>query len=209
MQQGLLSQASVLSVGSTDTSISLTKRGYDLQKALFCTVIGPPPAVDEKGNPLNLDAPPPSDVAYDCEEDLFRQTVLKSQTCASCHMLMNPLAFGINNFDQFGKLRANEPGKPQCKITGGGELYLPDGGGYKKVANFMGPKQLADMAINNGLAEECMAKRILEYNAERSLTTLDRSAILKLKQRNAKAAGFKDFLVEFLLSPEFNNRLEK
>jgi hypothetical protein len=67
-------------------------------------------------------------------------------------------------------------------------------------------KQLITLAAESGKLEECMSQRMLQFNSGRALTTSDKNSILKAKSMNSKAVGFKDFLIQFVQSPEFRNR---
>ena len=93
----MLSQASVLTVSSYPTRTSPVIRG----KYVLQNILGTPPP------------PPPADVpaldesagggARSLREQLERHR--SNPTCASCHRNMDPLGFGLENYDAIGRWR--------------------------------------------------------------------------------------------------------
>lgn len=205
-RQGLLSHGSFLTVGSKFGDTSISRRGYNIQKAIFCGKIGKPPPVDENGIPISIDAPPVSDIQYNCKEELFRNTVLTRKSCSTCHSLMDYAAFGLENYNGDGSFRSTENGKPNCVIKGRGEAYVMTNSGLTKVGDFSGPKGLADLALQSGYAEKCMAKRLLEFSLGKNLNFSDEELINKVYFLNKKSTDFKSFLKTYLLSAEFSSR---
>ena len=94
---GLLGQAGVLTVSSYATRTSVVIRGkYILQE-----ILGTPPA------PPPPDVPPLDEAAVGTSLSL-RQQMEKHRAnavCASCHSKMDPLGFGLENYDAVGKWR--------------------------------------------------------------------------------------------------------
>jgi hypothetical protein len=102
-RRGLLGQASILTVTSYPNRTSPVLRG----KWVLENILGAPPP------------PPPPDVP-DIEENhpgeeprsLRARLELhrRNPTCASCHRVMDPLGFALENFDGLGQWREKEPG---------------------------------------------------------------------------------------------------
>jgi hypothetical protein len=109
---GLLTQASVLTVTSNPTRTSPVKRG----KWVLEQVLGAAPP------------PPPPDVP-DLSEDkkvingaTMRQRMVQHREdpgCASCHARMDPIGFGLENYDAIGAWRTKEGRFP---VDASGEL---------------------------------------------------------------------------------------
>ena len=83
----------------------------------------PPPNVPE------LEEKHEGDLAKTLRERLERHR--QNPTCASCHNQIDPIGFGLENYDLLGRWRTGEAGKP---IDARGEL--PDG------TRFDGPQEL-------------------------------------------------------------------
>ena len=154
---GLLTQASVLAATSNPTRTSPVKRG----KWILENILGAPPA------------PPPSGVEALKEGKeqgasiTLRQKMARHRTdpaCASCHRRMDPLGFGLENFDAVGGWRSLEDGQP---IDSAGRL--PGG------RTFQGPAQLkaALLSRRNAFAR-CLTEKLLTYALGRGLERADR-----------------------------------
>src|SRR5207248_9570257 len=97
---GVLTQASVLTVSSYATRTSPILRGKWILENLLNS---PPP-------------PPPPNVPILDEEAIGASASMREQlekhrsnaTCASCHARMDPLGFGLENFDGIGAWRTQD-----------------------------------------------------------------------------------------------------
>jgi len=104
-RRGLLGQGSILTVTSYPNRTSPVLRG----KWILENILGTPPP-----------APPPNVPALKETTEggkMLPVRVLMEQhrqnpTCASCHKLLDPLGFSLENFDGIGQWRSKEPGGP-------------------------------------------------------------------------------------------------
>src|SRR5258705_559481 len=105
-RKGLLGQASILTVTSYATRTAPTIRG----RWLLENILGVPPP-----------PPPPNVPSLDIKKgDDGKPLTMRQQmeahranpACASCHKVMDPLGFALENFDATGKWRANDGGNP-------------------------------------------------------------------------------------------------
>ena len=111
---GLLGQGSILTVTSYADRTSPVLRG----KWLLDNILGTPPP------------PPPPDVEGLKDTEKGKPATMrermeqhrKNPTCASCHSLMDPLGFSLENFDPLGRWRATTDGAPIDATAA-----LPDG----------------------------------------------------------------------------------
>ncbi len=126
---GLLRQGSILAVTSYATRTSPVIRGkWILDNILGTPPPPPPPAVpalkETTGSTKNLP---------------MRERIAQHRAnpvCASCHKVMDPLGFGLENFDAVGRFRTAEAGAP---IDASGTL--PDG------TTFEGPAALQKVLL--------------------------------------------------------------
>src|SRR5262249_27670748 len=130
-RRGLLGQGSLLTLTSYPTRTSVVLRG----KWMLDNILGTPPP------------PPPPNVptlkerADDGNLLSVRQQMEKhraSPVCASCHARMDPLGFGLENFDAIGHWRTTE-GRDNTAIDSSG--VLPDG------TKFQGPVELRKILV--------------------------------------------------------------
>jgi hypothetical protein len=162
---GLVTQASILTVTSNPTRTSPVKRG----KWILENILGTPPP------------PPPPGVQQLSEaKDVVLSGSLRQRMelhrsdsgCASCHQRMDPLGFGLENFDAVGAWRDRDGSFP---VDASGTL--PDG------RTFDGPRGLR--AILKARARDfrcCLAEKMLTYALGRGLESYDRPAIDRIRE---------------------------
>jgi hypothetical protein len=157
---GVITHASVLTLTSNPTRTSPVKRG----KWILENILGTPPP------------PPPPDVPnlQDDEHAVANGSLRhrmevhrKNPVCASCHQRMDPLGFGLENFDGVGRWRTAD-GK--FKIDPAGEL--PDG------AHFAGPEELRRVLLGKAdLFRRCLAEKMLTFALGRGPEYYDKCAV--------------------------------
>lgn len=98
-RRGLLGHASVLGVNAHPTSSSATRRGKFIRGTLLCQFIPPPPADVDTSIPEASNAPTLRDRLQVHQED---------PTCASCHIPLDSVGLGLENFDGIGRWRSRE-----------------------------------------------------------------------------------------------------
>jgi hypothetical protein len=186
---GLFGQASILAITSYPSRTSVVIRG----KYILQNILGTPPP------------PPPPDVPA-LEEDAvgtaasLRQQMEKHRAnavCASCHSKMDPLGFGLENFDAIGKWRSKD-GKFPVDASG----TLPDG------RTFNGPSELrrALLAQMPDFAQN-VGQKMLIYALGRGLSRYDKSVVREITGKLA-ASGypFQSIIFEIADSLPFQQR---
>jgi mono/diheme cytochrome c family protein len=102
-RRGLLGQGSILTVTSYPNRTSPVLRGkYILENILGTPPSPPPPNVPD----LTENAPGEEPKSLRARMELHRG----NPTCASCHRVMDPLGFALENFDGIGEYRVKEQG---------------------------------------------------------------------------------------------------
>jgi hypothetical protein len=186
---GLLSQASVLTVSSYPTRTSVVIRG----KYILNNILNSPPP------------PPPPDVPALDEKATGSSASLRQQmekhradpTCAACHNKMDPLGFGLENYDGIGKWRAKD-GKFDVDATG----VLPNG------TKFAGPAEMR-AAFKSQLPQfaRCMVEKMLTYSLGRGIGTGDRRTVDQITTKWAAADyPFQQLIFETVQSLPFQSR---
>ncbi len=156
---GILGQASVLTVSSYPTRTSVVLRG----KYILQNILGSPPP------PPPPDVPPLDESAVGTSMSL-RQQMEKHRAdpaCAVCHNKMDPLGFGLENYDGIGKWRAMD-GKFPVDASG----TLPNG------KTFATPGEMRAL-LTSQLPEfaRTMAEKMLIYSLGRGLGSYDRATV--------------------------------
>ncbi|HXE53672.1 MAG TPA: DUF1592 domain-containing protein [Tepidisphaeraceae bacterium] len=126
---GVVSMAAVLTATSYPLRTSPVLRGRWVLEQLLGERIPPPPPTSGQ---LPADDRQPDGLS-------FRQRLERHRSdpqCASCHSRMDPIGFGLENFDAIGRFRTTEAGSP---VDASG--ILPDG------TRFEGPQQLKQVLL--------------------------------------------------------------
>lgn len=162
---GVLSHGSVLTNGSKLGNTSPTLRGLYVQNRLLCRDVGaPPPGV-------NADAPPQASDGSPCKAPRFA-THATSPTCAGCHQFMDPVGFGLEQFDSGGAMHTTEPGLPQCSVSGDGELA-----GF---GTFNGPKELGQKIAALPEFDRCVTRQTFQFAFGRRAEAQDQGLLNEL-----------------------------
>jgi hypothetical protein len=187
---GLLGQASILTVTSNPTRTSPVKRGKWILENLFAAPPPDPPAnvpelADAKGEKL---------------VGTLRQRMEQHRAdpaCASCHKLMDPLGFGLENYDAIGGWRDRDGG---AAVDAGGEL--PDG------RRFSGPGELRTiLAARKDEFRRCLIEKLLTYGLGRGLEYYDACAVERIAAASAAQGDrFSVIVAEIVKSPAFRQR---
>jgi hypothetical protein len=99
---GFLTQAGFLAGYAKVNETSPVTRGLFIRERLLCDPPNPPPP--------NVPSLPPPDPNLTTRDRLAQHRA--DPNCASCHVLMDPLGFGFENFDGMGAWRDTENGGP-------------------------------------------------------------------------------------------------
>lgn len=186
---GVVTQASVLTVSSYATRTSPVLRG----KWILDNILNAPPA-DPPPDVGNLDEKAIG-TAMSMREQL--QEHRKNPTCASCHRRMDPLGFGLENFDAVGAWRTMD-GKFPIDASG----VLP--GGYE----FEGPDELrAVLRGQSGPFSEALTSKLLTYALGRGLERYDTRVVKQIAARlPARNYRFSALVLEIVNSLPFQQR---
>jgi hypothetical protein len=168
-RRGLLGHASILTVTSYATRTSPVLRG----KWILTNLLGSPPP-----------APPP-DVPELEEVDHSKPSTMRERlaqhrenaSCASCHAKMDPLGFGLENFDAIGRWRsADVDGSPIDAAD-----VLPDG------SKFASPAELrAALLARPDVFVATFTEKLLTYALGRGLSYTDMPAVRAIVRQAAE-----------------------
>src|SRR5262245_50729958 len=177
-RSGLLGQASFLASNAGPVETSPTARGIFIREQLLCQhVPNPPPGV-------NTEVPEP-----DVERPLARrqrmQSHVENPTCASCHRLMDPIGFGLENYDASGRWRDTEliefegsgrRGRPTTRTI---DIPIDGKGEIAGLANstFSEPRTIGRLLADSRACQECVAKQLFRFAFGRVETPADRETI--------------------------------
>ncbi len=161
-RSGVLTQASVLTVSSYPTRTSPVIRGkWVLENFLNAPPPPPPPNV------------PSLDTAEVGTKRSLREqleTHRANAVCASCHSKMDPLGFGLENYNAIGQWRVLD-----------GKFPIDSSGTLPSGKSFTTPAQMKEILVANPRAfAQCVTEKMLTYALGRGLERYDRPAVKQI-----------------------------
>ena len=188
-RRGLLGQASILTLTSVSNRTSPVGRGKYVLEVLLGT---PPP-------------PPPPDVPAlkdDTASGNVRVLSVRQQMeqhraeepCATCHKLMDPIGFSLENFDAVGSWRTRDGG---VRVDASGKMF--DG------ADLSGPVSLREAILNRSdVFISSFTENLLAYGLGRLVDVNDMPAVRSIAVRaGANANRFSAFVLGIVKSSPF------
>ena len=165
---GLLRHGSILTVTSYATRTSPVLRGNWVLE-----------------NILGSAAPPPPDDVPELEENSVNQNLpirerlshhRANPACASCHNLMDPIGFALENYDAIGRWRTHEDG---VKLDVSGSL--PDGQTYSGIEGLE-----KSLLARPDLFVTAFTEKLITFGLGRGVEATDGPAIRKIVKEAAK-----------------------
>ena len=157
-----------------------------MRTELLCQDLVPPPN-------LMLDLPP-VDPNVSTRERLAQHRT--DPACSGCHALMDPIGFGLENFDGIGAFRTADG---QFAIDPSGEL--PDG------TTFSGYSDMAVMLAGDERFVPCLTKQLATYATGRGMANKDRPYLDAITEAAVEQGGdLKSLIREIAVSEPFRMR---
>ncbi len=193
-RRGLLGQGSFLTVSSIATRTSPVMRG----KWVLQNLLGAPPPEPPAGVEVNLEADPKARKPTTLRERLELHRT--QPVCASCHKIMDPIGFSLENFDLIGKWRDNDSGVP---IDSSGVLV--DGTPVRSVSDL----RKALLSRSDAFVTTTM-ERLMTYALGRSVEYTDMPSLRAIVRDSGKNDyRFSTMIVGVVKSPAFQMKVKK
>lgn len=187
---GLLGQSAVMMATANGVDTQPVLRGVWVLE----NILGMPPPEP----PKNVPALTPDTRGTTTPRELLAAHT-NEESCASCHKLIDPIGFVLENFDPVGNWRENWP-KGDIPIDPSG--VLPDG---TKIADITELK--AWLVDHIELFSECISEKLLTYATGRVPNYSERREIENIvRQNHAKGQGFQDLVLDLVTSETFRTK---
>ena len=160
---GVLTQGSVLTVSSYPTRTSVVLRGkWVLENLLNAPVPPPPPNV-----PLLDESTVGTAKSLRAQMEEHRANAI----CATCHSRMDPIGFGLENYDAIGQWRTED-----------GKFPIEGTGSLTNGKTFTGPAELESvLAQQPDVFAGAITEKMLTYALGRGLEHYDRPAVKQIE----------------------------
>jgi hypothetical protein len=163
---GILTHPYLMATFAYTSTTSPIHRGVFLSRSVLGRSLLPPP---EAFTPLPADLHP----KLTTRERVDLQT--RSQACQTCHNMINPLGFTLENFDAIGRFRDREKDRP-IDATGG---YLTRKG---ETVKFGGVRDLAAFLAGSDEVQEAFVEQLFHYFVKQPIRAYDPNKAPKLRR---------------------------
>ena len=197
-RRGLITQAAIMTLTGASNRTSPVRRGMWVLERLLCAPPPPPP----DGVIAKLTEELEADESLTERERLERHRV--QPLCANCHMLMDPIGLGFENYDAIGAYR---------EIDGSGKVIEPAGAlpttEAPYEAPFETPFELVALLAADERLQSCAARQLLTYGTGRPFPATD-NVLIDMVRRSAGegSATFQSLLTSVIVSEGFRRRDE-
>jgi hypothetical protein len=186
---GLLTQPGLMAVLAYPDQTSPIHRGIFVREQLLCQHLGVPPDA-------NLQ-PPELDPNLTTRERFARLTA--EPTCTSCHVLIDPLGFGFENYDPVGRYRDVENGQP---VDASGRLVATRDPALS--GEFDGVAELSQRLANAREVQDCVAQKWVTFAIGGAPAGDNLCAMQRVQERFAEHGGsFRELMVAITTSDAF------
>ncbi|MCA9247039.1 MAG: DUF1592 domain-containing protein [Planctomycetales bacterium] len=180
---GVLSHPLLMTSLAYHAASSPIHRGVFLARNILGRRLRPPPIAV---------APTSPDLKPDLttRERVVEQT--RAQVCMSCHQMINPLGFSLENYDAVGRYRNVENDKP---IDASGEYETLDA----QRIEFQGAKDLAKFVANSEEAHSAFVERMLQHVVRHPILAYGAEQPERLREHfSSSGYSIRELLVEIV-----------
>ena len=167
---GIISHPYMLSAFAYTSTSSPIHRGVFVSRSLLGRTLRPPP---EAVAPLAPDL----HASLTTRERVLLQT--KAQTCQTCHGMINPIGFSLENFDAIGRFRVQEKEKP---VDASGSYLTRTG----ENVQFSGPEELAKFLANSPEVHAAIVERLFHHLIKQPIRAYGPETLPRLRESFTK-----------------------
>ncbi len=190
---GILTQAGLLATYAHPDDSSPILRGKLIRTRVLCGTIPPPP-------PTVVAAPPAPDGTKTTRMRVAAHT--NNPSCAGCHSALDPIGFGMEDFDGIGKFRTTENTLP---IDASGELAGTLDPAHE--GTFSGGAALARMLAQNTNTADCVSTQVFRFGMGRKEQDLDMCSLKPALSRfRGNQLDLKELFISQVRSTSFVQR---
>jgi hypothetical protein len=192
-RRGLLGQASFLLVTSVANRTSPVARGKWVLENLLGT---PPPLPPPNVPPLDTDASAKQPASVRERMEQHRG----NPVCASCHKIMDPIGFSLENFDLIGQYRTKD-----------GDALIDPSGQLVDGTKLDGPASLRNALLSRSdVFVRTMTEKLLAYGTGRALKYYDMPVVRAIDRDAARNDNkFSSLIVGIVKSDPFQNKVKQ
>ena len=182
---GLLTMGVLMTINAHTNQTSPVHRGKLVREQFLCYQMPPPPP--------NVNATPPEPTEGQTAKERFKAHA--EGTCAGCHVYMDSIGFGFENFDSVGRFRTKEGSEP---IDATGSVFDSD------VPDFKDAVELVNNMADSQDVQQCYVKEWFRFGYGRGESKVDACTIETLnKTFDDKGGDIRELLVALTQTDAF------
>ena len=171
---GLLTQAAFLTRHAHRDQTSPVHRGILVRENLLCQPLASPPAT------VNTMPPPVSEATTTRERFLAHEA---DPSCAQCHVLIDPIGLGFENYDPIGAFRSLDANRP---VDASGEISQA---GADLDGTFVGAVELSQKLAQSSRVRDCLANQWLRFALGRMEANDDACSVQTIHEAFSASGG--------------------
>jgi hypothetical protein len=193
---GLFTRAAFLTQQASDDYQSPIRRGVHLIRKVMCWEMGDPPP-----NSNNTPAVPDSNGPLRSVRQVTDART-SGDSCMSCHALINPIGYTLENYDALGAWQTHDTG-----VTAGGEPFtVPVDPSAEIVGTDLeglidGPLELSTRLATSEGAHDCMTERWFVRALGRAPAAQDACTVVRAQESFRTTGDLQALVVDLLASP--------
>jgi Protein of unknown function (DUF1588) len=86
----------------------------------------------------------------------------RTKSCMSCHSMINPLGFSLENFDAVGRWRTKDNNKPVNSVS---DFATPEG----KTVHLTGPRDIANYVAGNPSGHRAFIRHLFDHTVKQTI----------------------------------------
>jgi hypothetical protein len=165
-RMGLLTTGALLTVTSYPTRTSPVKRGVFVLEHLLCDGPPPPPPGVEGLEDVKM---PASTLRERLEQHR------ENPACATCHNIMDPIGFGLENYDGIGAHRTEDVG----------DYPIDSSGVYSDGTAFVGAAEMTGLVQNDERFSACIVEQLYTFALGRGVVASEKLSAEKIGEELA------------------------
>jgi len=193
-RSGLLTQASLLSIGGHQVDGSPILRGVDVLNHLLCYEPPPPPGDVDTSQPQSSE-----EGRRETNRERFEARVA-DPVCQGCHQVINPTGYALESFDAIGQYRQYDNGFP---VNTQGSLNISS----TADGDFNNAIDLGAQLAGSDALDRCVVRKLNRFGSGRVLETSELCAMEDLHHTlSEQGATYREYLAEWVKRPQFIHR---
>ena len=200
-RKGILGKAHFFAINSTTVASHPVKRGLFVREMLLCQDFPPPP--------IGAELKPVKDPNQTTREKFERSH--RQDSCLSCHQFIDGIGFGLESYDQFGRLRDLErvPSGLLKPIDARGEIGSLNSAetilsAEEPVESFTGISELSYLLNSSKNSRACFARQLYRFHVGDRVSP-EQSCTLRVFAKDFKAeqGSILDLMVSYTQTLNF------